>query len=88
MPSVEQVSPKPPLYKFPICDSGEVDGWSAAALPVFGPTRVERKPGSKPFRATINFCPLQKTALCYGRFGGAFSVSAPESVSFVQGMPI
>jgi AraC-like DNA-binding protein len=31
---------------------------------------------------------LQRTALCYGSFGGAFSVSVPETVSFVQGMPI
>jgi hypothetical protein len=38
-------------------------------------------------RCSING-PLQRTALCYGRFGGAFSVAVPESVSFVQGLPI
>ena len=88
MPYSEPASPKPPLHKFPICDSRKVDDWSAATLPVFGPTRVEPQRGSGAFRALINLCPLQRTALCYGRFGGAFSVSVPESVSFVQGMPI
>jgi AraC-like DNA-binding protein len=81
-------SHKPPLHKYPICDTRKVDDWSAATLSVFGPTQVESDRGSKAFRAAINLCPLQKTALCYGRFGGAFSVSVAESVSFVQGMPI
>ncbi len=81
-------SQKPPLHKFPICDSNKVDDWSAATLPVFGPTQVEPKPGSKAFRALFNLCRLQRTALCYGSFGGAFAVSVPESVSFVQGLPI
>jgi AraC-like DNA-binding protein len=84
----ELPSHKPPLHKFPVCDSSKVDDWSAATLSVFGPTRVEPKSGSKEFRALLNLCPLQRTALCYGSFGGAFSVSVPETVSFVQGMPI
>jgi AraC-like DNA-binding protein len=84
----ESTSPKLPLHKFPICDSDEVDSWSEATLPVFGPTRTEPKRDSKTFQALINFCPLQSTTLCYGRFGGAFNVSVDESVSFVQGMPI
>ena len=85
---LEPASPKPPLHKFPVCDSSKVDDWSAATLPVFGPTRVEPKRGSKAFRALLNLCRLQRTALSYGSFGGAFSVSVPESVSFVQGLPI
>jgi AraC-like DNA-binding protein len=32
--------------------------------------------------------PSAKDGACYGRFGGAFSVGVPDSVSFVQGMPI
>ena len=84
----ELASSKPPLHKFPVCESSKIDDWSAATLSVFGPTRVEPKRGSKPFRALFNLCRLQRTALCYGRFGGAFSVSVPESVSFVQGLPI
>jgi hypothetical protein len=84
----ELPSHKPPLHKFPVCDSSKVDDWSAATLSVFGPTRVEPKSGSKEFRALFNLCRLQRTALCYGSFGGAFSVSVPETVSFVQGMPI
>jgi hypothetical protein len=88
MPHSELPSPQPPLHKFPICDSGEVDDWSAATQSVFGPTRTEPKRNSETFRALFNFCPLQRTALCYGRFGGAFGVSVAESVSFVHGMPI
>jgi AraC-like DNA-binding protein len=88
MPYCELASPKPPLHKFPVCDSSKVDDWSATTLSVFGPTQVEPKRGSKAFRALFNLCRLQRTALCYGSFGGAFSVSVPESVSFVQGMPI
>src|SRR5271165_6565710 len=84
----ELASSKPPLHKFPICDSSKIDDWSAATLSVFGPTQVEPKPGSKAFRALFNLCRLQRTALCYGSFGGAFGVSVPESVSFVQGLPI
>src|SRR5271170_4971359 len=84
----ELPSHKPPLHKFPVCDSRKVDDWSEATLPVFGPTQVEPKRGSKAFRALFNMCRLQRTALCYGRFDGAFSVSVPESVSFVQGLPI
>jgi len=81
-------SRNPPLHKFPVCDSRKVDDWSAATLSVFGPTQVEPQRGSKAFRALFNLCRLQRTALCYGSFDGAFSVSVPESVSFVQGMPI
>src|SRR5271157_4583630 len=88
MPYSEPASPKPPLHKFPICDSSKIDDWSAATLSVFGPTQVEPRLGSKAFRALFNMCRLQRTALCYGSFGGAFSVSVPESVSFVQGLPI
>src|SRR5271156_4207903 len=88
MPYSEPASPKPPLHKFPICDSSKIDDWSAATLSVFGPTQVEPRRGSKAFRALFNMCRLQRTALCYGSFGGAFSVSVPESVSFVQGLPI
>jgi AraC-like DNA-binding protein len=77
-----------PLHKFAVCDSRKVDDWSAATLSVFGPTQVEPKRGSKTFRALFNLCRLQKTALCYGNFDGAFSVNVPESVSFVQGFPI
>jgi AraC-like DNA-binding protein len=88
MPSSELASPKPPLHKFTICDSRKVDDWAAAALPIFGPTQVEPKGDAEAFRALINLCPLPRTALCYGRFGGAFSVGVPDSVSFVQGMPI
>ena len=84
----EFASLKAPLHKFPVCDSSNADDWSAATLSVFGPTRVEPKSGSKEFRALFNLCSLQRTALCYGSFDGAFSVSVPESVSFVQGMPI
>src|SRR5271167_4635096 len=84
----EPASSKPPLHKFPICDSSKIDDWSAATLSVFGPSQVEPRRGSKEFRALFNLCPLQRTALCYGSFGGAFSVSVPESVSFVQGLPI
>src|SRR5271166_444556 len=84
----EVESQKPPLHKFPICDSNKVDDWSAATLPVFGPSAVAPKSGSKAFRALFNLCRLQRTALCYGSFGGAFGVSVPESVSFVQGLPI
>jgi hypothetical protein len=88
MLSNELASPKPPLHKFPICDSRKVDDWAAAALPIFGPTQVEPKSDAAAFRALINLCPMPRTALCYGRFGGAFSVGVPESVNFVQGMPI
>jgi AraC-like DNA-binding protein len=88
MPYSELASPKPPLHKFLVCDSRKIDDWVAAALPIFGPTQVEPKDDSKAFRALINLCPLRSTALCYGKFGGAFSVSVPESISFVQGMPI
>src|SRR5271169_4057362 len=88
MPYCELASPKPPLHKFPVCDSSKVDDWSATTLSVFGPTQVEPKRGSKAFRALFNLCRLQRTALCYGSFGGAFSVSVPESVSFVQGFPL
>jgi AraC-like DNA-binding protein len=84
----ELASPRPPLHKFPICDSEKVDDWAAAALPIFGPTRVEPRRDSQAFRAAINLRPLSRTALCYGRFGGAFTVTVPDSVSFVQGMPI
>jgi AraC-like DNA-binding protein len=84
----ELPSHKPPLHKFPVCDSRKVDDWSEATLPVFGPTQVEPKRGSKAFRALFNMCRLQRTALCYGSFDGAFSVSVPESVTFVQGFPI
>jgi len=88
MQQCELASPKPPLHRFPVCDSTSVDDWSAATLPFFGPSAVAPKRGSKAFRAQLNLCRLQKLALCYGRFGGAFSVSVPESVSFVQGLPI
>jgi AraC-like DNA-binding protein len=88
MPYSEPAWPKPPLHKFPVCDSRKVDDWSEATLPVFGPTRVEPKRSSKAFRALFNLCRLQRTALCYGIFDGAFSVCVPESVSFVQGFPI
>jgi len=84
----EPASSKPPLHKFPVCDSSKVDDWSAATLPVFGPSTVEPKGGSKAFRARLNLCRLQKLALCYGRFEGAFSVKVPESGSFAQGLPI
>jgi AraC-like DNA-binding protein len=84
----EFLSHKYLLHKFPVCDSSKVDDWSAATLPVFGPTQVEPKRGSKAFRALFNLCRLQRTALCYGSFDGAFAVSVPESVSFVQGFPI
>ncbi len=57
-------------------------------MPVFGPATVEPKRGSKAFRAQLNLCRLQKLALCYGRFEGAFSVKVPESGSFAQGLPI
>ena len=36
----------------------------------------------------MNLCRLQKMALCYGRFEGAFSVGVPHSCSFAQGLPI
>src|SRR6201999_3569884 len=84
----ELSTPKPPLHNFLVCDSRKVDGWAAATLPIFGQTWVEPKGDSKAFRALINLCPLQRTALCYGRFGGAFSVNVPESINFVQGMSI
>jgi AraC-like DNA-binding protein len=83
----EPVSPKPPLYKFPVCDSSKVDDWSEATLPVFGPTVVEPRRGSKPFRARVNLCRLQRLSLCYASFEGAFSVKVPESCSFAQGLP-
>ncbi len=81
-------SRKPPLHKYPVCDSAKVDDWSAATLPVFGPSMVEPKRGSKAFRAQLNLCRLQKIALCYGSFEGAFSVGIPDSCSFAQGLPI
>src|SRR5271163_3858290 len=84
----ELASPRPPLHKFTVCDSSSVDDWSAATLPVFGPSAVEVKHGSKAFRARVNLCRLQKLALCYGSFEGAFSVKIPESSSFAQGLPI
>jgi len=81
-------SRKAPLHKFPVCDSSDVDDWSAATLPIFGPSAVEPKRGSKAFRAQLNLCRLQKIALCYGCFEGPFSVGIPESCSFAQGLPI
>jgi hypothetical protein len=84
----EPASPRSPLYKYPVCDSGKVDDWSAATLPVFGPSAAAPKRGSRAFRALLNLCRLQKLALCYGRFEGAFSVKVPESGSFAQGLPI
>jgi AraC-like DNA-binding protein len=81
-------SHKPPLHRFPVCDSSSVDSWSAGTLPVFGPSAVEPKRGSKAFRARLNLCRLQKMALCYGSFEGAFSVGIPESSTFAQGLPI
>jgi AraC-like DNA-binding protein len=86
--SSELASSKPPLHKFAVCDSTKVEHWAAAAMPIFGPTQVQPKGDSAAFRALINLCPLPRTALCYGRFGGAFSVGVSESVNFVQGMPI
>src|SRR5271163_2816991 len=84
----ELASPRPPLHKFTVCDSSSVDDWSAATLPVFGPSAVEVKPGSKAYRARLNLCRLEKLALCYGSFEGAFRVGIPESRSFAQGLPI
>jgi hypothetical protein len=66
MPFSELASPKPPLHKFPICDSRKVDDWAAAALPIFGPTQVEPKGDAEVFRALINLCPLPRTAHATG----------------------
>ena len=84
----ELASPRPPLHKFTLCDSSSVDDWSSATLPVFGPSAVEVKHGSKAFKARVNLCRLEKLALCYGSFEGAFRVCIPESRSFAQGLPI
>jgi AraC-like DNA-binding protein len=78
---------KSPLHKFAVCESSRADEWSAAVLPYFGQSLVEPR-GSKEFRAQLNFCRLQKMALCYGSFEGAFSVEVPDSHSFAQGLPI
>ena len=79
MPYEELSTPKPPLHNFLVCDSRKVDGWAAATLPIFGQTWVEPKGDSKAFRAIINLCPLQRTALCYGQFGGALGIDDAQA---------
>jgi AraC-like DNA-binding protein len=84
----DELAPKLPLHKFVVCESRNVDDWTSTTLPFFGRSRVEPKLGSKAFRAQLNVCRLQKMALCYGKFEGAFTVRIPESRCFAQGLPI
>ena len=67
MPYSEPASPKPPLHKFPVCDSSKVDDWSAATLPVFGPVARDfssvrlRMPGCRNLALTLN-CPSRRVS--------------------------
>jgi len=88
MQHMDVASGKPPLHRFAVCESRNVEHWSAGVFPVFGQSSVETRRGSKPFRARLNLCRLQKIALCYGCFEGSFGVTVPESGSFAQGLPI
>jgi AraC-like DNA-binding protein len=78
----------PLLHKYSVCDSGNVDALSAAVVPYFGQVVVQPERGSKDFRAQLNICRLQKTAVCYGSFEHPFSVEVADSASFAHGFPI
>ena len=78
----------PLLHKYSDCDFGNVDALSAAVVPYFGQVVVEPERGSKDFRAQLNICRLQKTAVCYGSFNHPFSVKVPNSTYFAHGFPI